>query len=169
MSHAERHDIISSVLSESKERISMADIELERIVYEELIWDGSIDPAHISVSADHGNVTLSGVTATDVERRKAGAVARAVAGVRSVDNRISVDPSAERVDDADLVASARAALDADPRVPKGSIDVTAVDGLVTMSGHVQHPFQRRAAEGVVRHLAGLQGFADCVTVGRGEA
>jgi hypothetical protein len=54
-------------------------------------------------------------------------------------------------------------------VPIAAIALTADDGLITMTGNVGHHFQRQAVEHVVRHLRGLQGFTDLVTVSRDPA
>jgi osmotically-inducible protein OsmY len=145
------------------------DTELERIVRDELAWHDGIDITEVRVSVEGGHATLSGTVATTHERSTAGEVAAAVAGVRSVDNRIRTDTVAARVVDDDLIASARAALAADPVVPKGRVEVTADDGWLTISGVVSHDFQRRAAERAVRRVPGLQGLTDDIGVNHERA
>jgi osmotically-inducible protein OsmY len=145
------------------------DLELARVVREDLAFDTRVDAAHVVVSVVRGRATLSGWVANSHERSGATAVATSVAGVRSVDNQLRVDPSAGRLVDVDLVASVTAALDANPLVPKGSVRVSADAGWVTLSGHVDHRFQHRAAKHVVRRLPGLQGVTDEVVVGRHTA
>jgi osmotically-inducible protein OsmY len=142
------------------------DLELARIVREDLAFDGRVDGAHVLVSVLRGRATLSGWVATTQERSSAGTVAAGVAGVRSVDNQLSINRAAGRLVDTDLVASVTAALAANPLVPKSSIRVSADGGWVTLSGHVGHHFQHHAAQRVVRRAPGVQGVTDEVEVGR---
>jgi len=59
-----------------------------RIYSDSLFVNYSLANPPIHVIVEHGHVTLVGIVASDIERRKAVAVARAVPGVFSVDNQI---------------------------------------------------------------------------------
>jgi hyperosmotically inducible protein len=54
------------------------------------VGDNKVSATNISVSTDKGVVTLSGTAKDREEASKAAELARKVAGVRSVDNRITV-------------------------------------------------------------------------------
>jgi hypothetical protein len=55
--------------------------------------DGRISPSRVDVDTLNGDVTLSGETPTQEEKDAAEEVARKVEGVRSVSNRIIVNPA----------------------------------------------------------------------------
>jgi osmotically-inducible protein OsmY len=133
-------------------------------VLDELLWDDTINAARITVTADDGKVVLGGTVDYFHEKWTAGQDAWRVTGVRDVVNDIVVDTAARTVLDDDLAASARAGLDANGLVPQGSITIAVTDGWVAMTGNVHHYYERQAAEHVIRHLRGLAGFTDSVTV-----
>jgi osmotically-inducible protein OsmY len=147
----------------------MSNAQVAHDVLEELLWEPTIDSSRINVTTDDGAVVLSGVVATHYESETAGEAAWRVAGVTSVRNDLVVDTAAGAVLDSELSATAQSGLDANGLVPRGAISVEARDGWVTMTGNVHHQFQREAAERVVRHLRGLRGYTDLVTVSRDPA
>ena len=77
--------------------VSMFDDQLRmaianRIYRDPLFWNYAIQvnpPIHVVV--ENGHVTLTGVVNSEVERRKAEAVARTTFGVFSVDNQLRLD------------------------------------------------------------------------------
>jgi osmotically-inducible protein OsmY len=142
----------------------MSNAELTRDVLDELLWDDSIDASRITVSADDGRVVLGGTVAFFHEKEQAGEDASRISGVRDVVNQIEVDLTTRDLLDDDIAKSARAGLDANGLVPKGKVNIAVTDGWVAMSGNVHHYYERQAAEHVVRHLRGITGFTDDVTV-----
>jgi osmotically-inducible protein OsmY len=147
----------------------MSNAQVTRDVLDELLWDDTIDASGITVAADDGRVVLGGTVNYYHERIGAGEDAWRIIGVRDVVNEINVDTSARKVLDEDLAASARAALDANSLVPEGKIKVDVSDGYVAMTGNVHHHYEHDAAEYVIRHLRGVAGFTDDVTVSRDPA
>jgi osmotically-inducible protein OsmY len=144
----------------------MSNAQVTRDVLDELLWDDSIDASRITVTADDGRVALGGTVNYFHEKWNAAEDARRINGVREVVNDITVDTAQRKVLDDDLAQSAKAGLDANGLVPKGLIRIDVSDGWVAMSGNVHHYYERQAAEYVVRHLRGLAGFTDDVTVAR---
>jgi osmotically-inducible protein OsmY len=138
--------------------------QVARDVLDELLWDDSINASRITVATNDGTLVLGGTVDYFYEKWNAAEDAWRVVGVRDVINEITVDAAAQNVLDVDLAASARAGLDANGLVPDGAIKIVVEDGWVTMSGNVRHSYQRQGAERVVRHLRGLEGFTDLVTV-----
>jgi osmotically-inducible protein OsmY len=142
----------------------MARTNLAKDVFDEVLGDKSIDSSRINVTVDDGNVVLSGVVGTFHEKDDAATDAWRVRGVNDVKNNLAVDTTAAGVLDAELITSARAGLDANGLIPQDAVAVAASDGWVTMTGSVRHNYQRMAAEHIIRHLRGLQGFTDNVVV-----
>jgi osmotically-inducible protein OsmY len=142
----------------------MSNAQITRDVLDELLWDDRIDASHVTVTADNGTIVLGGSVDYYHEKWNAGEDASRVTGVTNVLNEIVVDAAARKEHDDELVAAARAGLDANGLVPKGAISVTAEDGRIVMSGNVHHYYELQAAEHVIRHLRGLTDFTDLVTV-----
>jgi osmotically-inducible protein OsmY len=66
------------------------DVELERDVREEILYDARIEvPGDVAIWVDEGLVTLRGWVGTFREKRAAERAARRVAGVTMVDNRLA--------------------------------------------------------------------------------
>ena len=142
----------------------MSNAQVTRDVLDELLWDDTIDASRITVTAEDGRVVLGGTVNYFHEKWNAGEDAQRINGVREVVNDITVDSAERKVLDDDMAKAANSALDANNLVPKGKIRIDVSDGWVAMSGNVHHYYERQAAEFVVRHLKGLAGFTDDVTV-----
>ena len=65
--------------------------------------------------------------------------------------------------DSDIFAAARKALDDDPRVPQ-DVRVHVDRGTVTLTGTVRWPHEKSEAEGIVRHIDGVQRVVNDITV-----
>jgi osmotically-inducible protein OsmY len=142
----------------------LSNAQVKDDVLSELAWDKSIDSTRLTVTVDDGLVILGGTVDHFHEKVSAIEDARIVTGVRDVIDNIDVDLTLHHVSDAELALSARAGLDANVLVPHGAIEISVANGWVTMVGNVRHHYERQAAEHVVRHLRGLGGFTDLVTI-----
>lgn len=142
-----------------------SDADIQQDVLEELSWDPHITVSDIGVSAKEGIVTLTGLVDNYLVRLAAQSAALRVRGVHAVANDIEVrlHTSAERTD-GDLALAALYALKWDAAIQTDKLDVTVSHGYVTLKGEVEWPFQREAAERVVRRLAGVRGVTNWVTV-----
>jgi osmotically-inducible protein OsmY len=139
--------------------------QLQRDVLDELLWDPSINPANIEVTADGGSVTLRGSIGSYSEKYTAERDARRVRGVVYVvdDLEVRLPPAYERTD-ADLAGAAKDALRWNTSVPHERISVTADNGLLTLTGEVAYQFQRVAAQEAVRFLVGMKGVSNQIRI-----
>jgi osmotically-inducible protein OsmY len=139
--------------------------ELTRDVLDELIEDPVVDNSAMQVTADHGNITLSGITSSYSSKWEAEDAAYRVRGVQSVTNNIAVDPAAfgARLD-SDIAADIRSALALDLAVPNDRIEVTVSDGNVTLTGDVDWHYQRVDAEEDARRILGVRDIVDEIVV-----
>lgn len=140
---------------------------LELDVRSEFGWDPLLDATRIVVNVDDGTVTLTGVVPTYYETVLADEDASRVGGVISVDNQLLVGSCGEEVVDETIIAQCVTALDRDRFVPRGSVDVAVSSGWVTLRGEVRHHLQRKAAEHAVRHVQGVVGLTDGITLTSG--
>lgn len=139
--------------------------QLQRDVLDELLWDPSINPANIEVSADDGAVTLSGTIGSYTEKYTAERDARRIRGVVSVFDNLEVrlPPAYERTD-ADVAGAAKDALRWNVSVPDERLSVSADHGLLTLTGEVAYQFQREAAYQAVRFLVGVTGVSNQIRI-----
>jgi osmotically-inducible protein OsmY len=138
---------------------------LQRDVLDELQWEPSIDAAEIGVTAHNGVVTLTGSVPSYSEKVTAERVAKRIHGVKGVANDIEVRPrgAGERTD-TDIAESAINALREKSSVPDEGIKVSVSKGWVTLEGEVDWHYQRESATEAVRHLRGVRGVLNHITV-----
>ena len=131
----------------------------------ELKWEPGIQAAEIGVSVKDGVVTLSGNVDSYSKKWAAERAAKRVYGVKSVTEDIKVNPpvSLKRTD-ADIALSATNVLYWNLNVPRDRVKVKVRDGWITLSGEVDWYYQKNAAEDAVRHLIGVVGLINGITI-----
>jgi len=130
--------------------------DVRAAVEKELGFDPRVDSSDIKVMTIGGNVNLTGTVPSFPQYLQASAAARRVAGVTSVDNNLEVVlPESNYRDDAKLTTAANNALTANLTVPD-SVEATAEDGNVTLSGTVSYGTERAAAAEAVAVLPGVR-------------
>ena len=121
--------------------------------------------AHIGVAAHDGIVTLSGHVTTYPQRHAAETAARRVRGVKAVVEEIEVRlPFDTRRSDEDIAAAALDRMGWDVTIPKDAIIVQVERGWVTLSGQVDWFYQKDNARKEIRHLHGVTGLSDQITI-----
>lgn len=141
------------------------DAQLQQDVMNELKWEPTIHAAEIGVAVKDGVVTLSGCVDSYGKKWTADRAAKRVSGVRSVAEEIKVTlaGSYKRADE-DIAQSARYVLDWNLWVPRDRVKVMVQDGRVTLSGDVDWYYQKVHAEDAVRHLIGVSGVINSITI-----
>ena len=128
--------------------------DIHEAVEEELIFDPLVDPSDITVKSMKGDVALNGTVPSYPQYVEAATAAQRVAGVTNVHNHLEVDlPPGDYRDDATLTTAANDTLALNVTVPD-SVEATARDGNITLTGTVDYGSQRAATE---RGVAGLTG------------
>lgn len=142
-----------------------SDADIQEDVLAELDFDPRIEPTEVGVRVQHGVVTLLGTVDTFAKRMAAQEAAHRVRGVRAVANELEVRPAKgrERTDE-DIARAAVEALAWHANVPHEQIDLTVSDGRITLKGEVPWQYQREAADMAVRHLLGVRGVVNQITV-----
>jgi osmotically-inducible protein OsmY len=142
-----------------------ADEDIQRDVLDELKWDMRVRPNEVGVAVKDGVVTLTGWVDSYLKKLAAENAAHRVPGVKAVANDIEVrlPGSAERTD-ADLAKAVLDALRWDAAIPAGKLDVTVSQGWVTLKGEVEFGFEKRDAERAIRHISGIKGVINLITV-----
>ncbi len=117
---------------------------------------------NVPVGVTRGIANLDGTVTTLAARESAGAVAATIRGVRSVVNRISVDPPAR--DDGAIQSDLARALHHELAEGARSIDVRVHSGSVTLSGTTDSWQERALIEGVTRSVPGVRALDDQIGV-----
>ena len=140
-------------------------------VKSKLAADTRTSAIKISVETTNGVVALTGTVPTETEKSAAETIAKSTEGVKSVDNRITVNPHSTGVTSADEKAgeAARAAGDATGDagitakikakfIAAGIIgtNVDTVNGAVTLKGHVDDAKEKAQAEMLAKQTEGVK-------------
>ena len=141
------------------------DAEVRDDVIEELRWDPQItDPDAIGVAVADGAVTLTGKVPSYAEKLAAAQAAERVYGVRVVANELKVALAGTPRDDSDIARAIAHVLEWNVQIPEGKVHARVQNGWVTLDGEVEHEYQRREVERMVRHVRGVTGVLNSITV-----
>lgn len=132
------------------------DTQLREAVLRQLEWDPQVTSRDINAAADDSVVTLTGFVHTYAEKYAAEKAAQGVYGVKALANDIEVKLMDARADP-EIARDVMHAMSINVSVPQTGIKVLVNEGFVTLEGVVEWDFQRKGAEGCVRHLAGVRG------------
>jgi len=147
--------------------ITLSDLDLRtrNAVIRQLDWDPAVDAAGIGVTAQKGAVTLTGYIDTYAGKLAAERAAKKIRGVRAVANDLDVRLRIERTD-TDIARDSARALELWAALP-GSVQAVVHHGQVTVTGNVATLYQAQAAERAVRHVQGVRGVTNYITVAAG--
>lgn len=141
------------------------DADIKRDVEDELHWDPDIDATDIGVAVHNGVVSLSGFVRSYAQKTQAERDAKRVAGVVGVANDIEVRlPVIDQRPDPDIVRDAVQALKTELPYSSENIKVVAKEGWLTLEGTVEWNYARERAENAVRHIRGVKGVTNVVTL-----
>jgi VCBS repeat-containing protein len=140
-------------------------VDLKNEVMEELKWEPSVNEEDIGVIVKDGIVTLTGNVDSYGEKSAAERAVQRVLGVKGVANEIEIRlPGISKRTDTDIAAAVANALQWHVFLPRGHVKVSVEGGWVTLKGDLQWQYQKASAEEAVRHLMGVQGITNAITV-----
>jgi len=137
------------------------DVRLRDAVIRQLDWDPDVDDSAIGVSAKAGVVTLTGFIGTYAGKLAAERAVRHHRGVRVVANDLVVRLKVDRTD-TDIADDIARALRLRP-IPE-DVQATVRNGHVTLTGRVEWFLQKAGPEEAVRHVTGVRGVVNRITV-----
>ena len=141
------------------------DAQLQKDVMDELKWEPTIHAAEIGVAVKDGVVTLSGSVDSYAKKWAADRAAKRVFGVKAVTEEIKVTlANSYKRTDKDIAQSATEVLDWNLWVPSDRVKVKVQDGRITLSGDVSWYYEKEHAEDAVRHLVGVLGVINSITI-----
>jgi osmotically-inducible protein OsmY len=124
----------------------------------------------VGVAVREGVVTLSGEAGSLPERIAATRAAMRVSGVRAIADELHVRvPGTSAGNDTDIAQTAGQLLSWAVDVPSDTVTAEVRDHVITLAGQVTWNYQREAAGRAVRHIHGVTGVANTITVRQGTA
>ena len=142
-----------------------SDSDIRQAVLDELEWEPSIQSANLKVEVKHGVATLTGDVKSYFERWIAENVVRRVSGVKGLNNEVQVSlEDAHKKSDREIMTAVQHVLDWTTSLSTEDISARVKNGWVTLTGTVAWQFQKVAVLNAVRHLKGVLGLKDELTV-----
>lgn len=133
-----------------------------------LLADEYVKSIDVKVETRKSEVMLSGFAESQIQIDRALMVARAVEGVTSVDNQLSLKDGAQtignKIDDTVITAGVKSALLADASLKSSDISVTTRVGEVQLSGFVENSSQLSHAVDVAKKVEGVSTVIDHMSV-----
>jgi osmotically-inducible protein OsmY len=131
----------------------------------ELSWEPSVNAAHIGVEVSQGIVTLAGHVSNYTEKLNAERAAQRVHGVKALAVEMDVTlPGTSKRTDSDIAQSANNVLRLTTYLPVDHIKIQVENGRIALSGEVEWDYQRIGAADAVRHLQGVTGINNQITL-----
>lgn len=136
---------------------------VEALVREALAQDPVVGPWGIEATVRSGTVTLSGEVDTWRQQEEAGDVAGGVAGVREVENEITIQRDTAE-SDVTIGEDTRRALKWDARIDRALIEVDTSGRAIHLSGTVGSLYQKNLAVSAARSAGATEVRAQDLTV-----
>lgn len=134
--------------------VKKTDSEIKEAVKDAFLYDPRVFSFNPEVSVNNGYVTLTGEVSNLQAKRAAENDARNVVGVNGVSNSLKVRPLNIPEDD-ELEAEIKKGIRRNPVIDKRHIDVTASDGIVSLTGTVGTYFEKAQAGDVAANTKGV--------------
>jgi osmotically-inducible protein OsmY len=136
------------------------DAEIATAVVNALGWHVWV-PDTVHATIENGRVTLTGVANWEFERKAAHEAVRYLTGVQDVSNNIALTTGAEPIA---LIDAVEKTVKRDADVDAEHIEVSAVDGNVTLAGSVPTSHDRDAAGSAACGVSGVKSVANDLVV-----
>jgi osmotically-inducible protein OsmY len=137
------------------------DTDIAEAAVRALKWSIAVPDDRIKVMVSHGWVTLEGMVSWDYQRRAAEREVRALTGVKSVSNKITVKP---HVAPADIKNKIEAAFERSAELHARALTIEADGGKVTLRGVVSSWTEHDAAERAAWAAPGVTSVINNLTV-----
>jgi osmotically-inducible protein OsmY len=141
------------------------DAHIQQDIIAELKWDPSIDATHIQVVVHGGDVTLTGRVSNQAEKLNVERSIKRVSGVNAVTLNLDYAmPESSTKADIEIENRAINLLEWMTYWHEESIEVAVKNGWVTLTGELDWKYQQEAAVDMIRHLIGVAGVIDKLTI-----
>jgi hyperosmotically inducible protein len=125
-----------------------------------LMAEPSLFPLEIEVEVDKQTVTLTGAVPTEEDKIKAGQIAKAIEGVESVVNKLTVDASVQNTwikkQDEAITQLVKERLNRSETLKAVGFEVKSEHGVVSLSGKTHYQVIALEAAEAARHVPGVR-------------
>lgn len=156
------HDVVNAIEVKALDAHARSDVDLAQMARHVLAWDVLVPDDQITLTVDHGWVTLEGTVKVWAQRDEAERAIQHLAGVRGFTNLITVE--APPLKSQDIRLAIQEALWRRATREANHIEVSVEGGQVTLSGQVQSPHEKRAILGTISHAPGVSAIHDQLRV-----
>jgi osmotically-inducible protein OsmY len=142
-----------------------SDIQIQKDVMEQLMWEPFLNAAQIGVAVKNGIVTLSGLVDSYTKKIGAENAVKKVAGVKAIaeDIQIAVSPSLNKTD-TEIAEAVLTALQWHSAVQEDKIKIKVENGNIRLEGEVEWEYQKTSAASSIANLAGVRSVTNLVVV-----
>lgn len=141
------------------------DSQLQQDVLAELQWAPALHAAGVGVEVKDGVVTLAGQVGSYPEKWEAEKAAQRVSGVKALAVDLAVDvASADARGDTEIAHASAQVIQWMALDPRGAVKVLVEDGWIELTGQLDWDFQRKAIEDSLRHVPGVKGINNFVSL-----
>jgi hyperosmotically inducible periplasmic protein len=173
-------------LAASTVACAQSDPGITTAVKSKLAADDTVKAYQINVDTKSRVVTLKGEVDTEAAKARAIEVARATEGVRDVVDSLTVTTAAtpttgamdrardatsaagDALSDAGITTAVKTKMLADPDVGGLKIDVDTASGIVTLTGNVNSPAEKRRAVEIAKGTDGVKDVKDNMKIERSK-
>ncbi|MFO7615408.1 MAG: BON domain-containing protein [Bacteroidales bacterium] len=141
----------------------IGDVDIADAIEDEYIFDHAINTNNINVIVIDGIVQLTGRVDNIQAKERATNIARLVKGVRSVSNRITVDPPGDMTD-SDIRNNVELALMMDPATNSYEVNVSVINNKVILTGLVDSYQKKQLSEHVAKSVKGVVALDNLINV-----
>ena len=140
---------------------------------ERALEQAELQEVAVSEDIDKNTITLDGTLHSAEAKNKAGAIAKAVAGMRIIANEISVEPVGSEAQARDTAANVDDGIEKNYKAALIPTDLNyqhikfkATNGVLTLTGTVHNPAQRQYAENLAAKIPNVQQVLNQIDVKR---
>jgi hyperosmotically inducible protein len=137
-------------------------------VWTALTEDKTADASEINLEVYKGVVQLNGFVDNAKEKAQAETVAKAVSGVKGVENNLLIKQAEQTaggvIDDSTISAKVKSALIDSADTKAGDIKVETRGGVVQLSGYAKSEAQKTAATKVAQSVEGVKAVKNSISI-----
>ncbi len=137
-------------------------------VWAALTEDKTAEAREINLEVYKGVVQLNGFVDNAKEKAQAEMVAKAVSGVKGVENNLMIKQAAQTtggaIDDSTISAKVKSALIDSADTKAGDIKVETRGGVVQLSGYAKSEAQKTAATKVAQSVQGVKAVKNSISI-----
>ncbi len=141
------------------------DVQIAEQISHLLKWSASLKDLNLQARVSHGFVTLDGEVKWAFQKNIAKHQIEDLQGVTGIYDKITVREPVSRINAADIKRQITSALHRRANLEASKVNLSVVDGKVTLDGTVDTYYERELIENTVWACSGVKGVVDHLHIG----